>query len=808
MNKLADNAADTARNLNADNEDTADTADTGNDNGIAEILGTPAGPETEATAMLMISLGIALNPRARSTNRRKAAATLRRVGRGLDRTRPHPVEMLAADLLDNMQKEADQSLMNLLIIQARQARAGIDQAGTALEALAPAKHDRGTYHTAEPAATLMARLCVPEERDWSIAATPKGLKIADYACGAGALLTAAYQRVRELHQAAGGNPAVLHQHMMHHCITGTDISPAAVALTTEALARMEPRMNFTKTRIGRMPYGPEGPDRKPALGALDLLFEDEMPTRTVNAVNRAGSGEPMPPDAWGPRTQDVVLMNPPFSRPIRHHVLDQHAGARPGRQSTAGELVELRRRLEKLTQRYGASPGIGAAYPMAILALRNTASNGRVGLIIPLTALSGSSRHGGGWQNFRDSLLTEFNNITVLSTAAYGNEGNSFSNTTTIAEALITARRLREGETPDHTVMFVNLNRTPADNDEARTLAQAVLERQQRRVPGETRELNSGKEPHGHATCRTAGTGETWDGARKLDPGLAETAREIAAGQLGGAPTTPMCTLGELANVGGNSKPGPVRTPGPRGKPRRNEVWVLHRRDCRHDTKMNARQPEVAGTRPRATKVRQRQAPLSKLHVSSNMRFNSQPTAACITRVPALGGNGWPAADTKDPRTEKALAVWLNSTLGLICLWAQSNLTQNGLGFCSTKRLRELPVLDPRRLSEKQMTAITSIFDDMSDMIMRPASEAWEDPVRNELDRRLIENVLDATEVQKAALAAARARWCLEPTVQGRKGHTKPQAKNMERLRKADGEAHRNLQGNEGSRAGNANAGH
>ena len=107
MNKLADNAADTARNLNADNEDTADTADTGNDNGIAEILGTPAGPETEATAMLMISLGIALNPRARSTNRRKAAATLRRVGRGLDRTRPHPVEMLAADLLDDMQHPSE-----------------------------------------------------------------------------------------------------------------------------------------------------------------------------------------------------------------------------------------------------------------------------------------------------------------------------------------------------------------------------------------------------------------------------------------------------------------------------------------------------------------------------------------------------------------------------------------------------------------------------------------------------------------------------------------------------------------------------
>ena len=56
---------------------------------------------------------------------------------------------------------------------------------------------------------------------------------------------------------------------------------------------------------------------------------------------------------------------------------------------------------------------------------------------------------------------------------------------------------------------------------------------------------------------------------------------------------------------------------------------------------------------------------------------------------------------------------------------------------------------------------------------MLPANEAYRDPVRQELDRALLVDVLGLPDSILDSLDALRASWCAEPTVHGGKS-TRP----------------------------------
>lgn len=773
---------------------------------VAELLAAPDTPETNAAAAYLIGLAIALNNPGKGTIRQNipkevTPETLRQTSPSDPAVRPRPVQELAAELLDAANNGPENPRRNALLYEiASIAKNHVGQANAPLELLTPDRREKGAYYTAPPTATLMARLCVPENWEWSKPRTLRSLKIADYACGAGALLAAAYRRVRELHRQAGGQPAKLHRRMMSHCLTGTDISPAAAALTVETLARIEPGEKFDHTRIARIPYGPAGPDRKPALGALNMLTIAGTNPTGARAIRAGRRGKPLllPADARTRDSQDIVIMNPPFSRPFNYEALDQNAGARQENKSTPEEIEALKQKTAEIIRELGADLQIGAAYPMAMLALRNTAPGGRCCLIHPATALTGGGGgraisqnqrridgKGPGWRNFRMALLNGWNEIKVLTTATYRNQGNNFSGGGNIAEVLITARKLMPGEQPKHVVKFVNLNGPPAKDDEAEQLADAINHATDIIRAGQTLEVRPKNGPQGYATALGQIPGEPWNAARKLDPSLAEAARAMTMGKLPDGLKLPLTSLGNIAEIGVNSTPKEPRRIGKGHQPAPDEEWLIQYRDARRDTSMKARPLDHAAKDPNVKHQESKRVPVARLHVSSSIRYNSQPTAACLTAKPALGGYGWPAAEVSNSDSEKALALWLNSTPGLICLWYQANQTQNGIGFLSNIQLRELPVINAKKLAAAQIKAMNRIFDDLDERKMLPASEAWQDPARMELDRRLLKEALGADDETLNALNKLRTKWCLEPTVQARKGYTKPQAENMERLRAA-----------------------
>ena len=96
-----------------------------------------------------------------------------------------------------------------------------------------------TFYTLPASAALLARLAVAKLQgvdDWSDAEAIGKLRIADFACGTGALLSAVYEQIAAKHERAGGDPAALHRAMMEDVLYGCDVMPSAIHITGSTLS--------------------------------------------------------------------------------------------------------------------------------------------------------------------------------------------------------------------------------------------------------------------------------------------------------------------------------------------------------------------------------------------------------------------------------------------------------------------------------------------------------------------------------------------------------------------------------------------
>ena len=118
---------------------------------------------------------------------------------------------------------------------------------------------------------------------------------------------------------------------------------------------------------------------------------------------------------------------------------------------------------------------------------------------------------------------------------------------------------------------------------------------------------------------------------------------------------------------------------------------------------------------------------------------------------------------------EKAVCVWFNGTPGLISYWINSNRTQSGRSRTTVTAIPNIPSLDVTKLDAECLQAAVQTYDDLCQKPMLPANESWRDPVRQELDRRLLTEVLGLDGDAVEQLAILRNQWCREPTVTGTK---------------------------------------
>ena len=160
----------------------------------------------------------------------------------------------------------------------------------------------------------------------------------------------------------------------------------------------------------------------------------------------------------------------------------------------------------------------------------------------------------------------------------------------------------------------------------------------------------------------------------------------------------------------------------------------------------------------------------SRTHYNLYLQFNANSTIVLFTENPSVGVNRLTNVAFEYPQHEIAFALWCNSTLGLMCHWIHSGKQQSGRGILTLKTLATTPTLDVRELSDAALANAESIFERMKYKRMLPVNECAHDPVREELDRCLLTDVLGITsDSVLESMQTLREMLCAEPSIHGGK---------------------------------------
>ncbi len=697
-----------------------------------------------------------------------------------------PIFRIASDILLPIRDGTAQRILDRLAMVANEldalgATSQRDLCGRMFQRLITDRKFLATFYTLPSSAALLAELAVSRLNvNWSDAEAVCALRIADFACGTGALLNAAYAAVLARHRGGGGDDKAIHARMMENALIGADIMPAASHLTASVLSSTHPNVPFRNTAIFTLPYGdpPEETARPPALGALDLIARETAPSlfgtgdQQVLGVEEGDARQVDLPH----RSCDLVIMNPPFTRPTNHEAttvpVPSFAGFATGDEEQRAMSRQLRRMRSTGMVGHGNA---GLASNFIDVAHVKIKKGGVLALVLPASFLQGES-----WKAARRLLHEQYRDIAIVSIAAVGMTDCAFSADTGMAEVLVIATR-REGD--DQGALFLNLFQRPQSILEAVTLGLAV-----RRLPSD---LASGSVSFAVGASVgvyiRASLLETGNAAVK-ETGVAQAAEALTRARLqlprqGKETGLPLIRLGALGERGlldrdiiGNDRsqeglprgPFDVASIGVGDVPTWPALWSHSAtRETRIVVEPDSQGLVRPGCEERAVYAWDRTA--SRLHFNRDFRVNSQPLAACMTPEKSIGGRAWPNFLCTNRRWEKSLALWANTTLGLIAFWWIGTRQQQGRAILTLSKLPALTVLDARQLSSAQLERADAMFEDFAARDLLPANEAWRDHTRQELDRTILMDLLGLPSDLLEPLDLLRRQWCAEPSVHGSK---------------------------------------
>ena len=673
-----------------------------------------------------------------------------------------------------------------------------------------------TFYTRPASALFLAELAVARlDVDWADPDAIVDLRVGDMACGTGALLTAVYRRVAERHRVAGGDEADIHRGLVEDVLIGCDIMPAAVHLTAARLSGERPDIDYTTTKTWIMPYGqapgPAGPEIK--IGSLDLLRGNKTPalwgdgTYAVTAHGDTATTTAEIPDG----SLDLVIMNPPFTRPTNHEAITDFdipvpsfAGfstEKPEQKAMSDALKAIKRRLPKPVAGHG-NAGLGSNF--VDLAHAKLKPGGVLALILPAKVIEGPA-----WENTRTLLARSYTNITVVTISSprgVTSESRSFSADTGMAEAIIVATRRAADDIPDlqattrpSDAAYAILNDRPTTSAAAVETALTVIGHRRGMGP-----LSVGEQAIGWAITAKLDPSGGGHPSGVSNPDVAQAARSLTEGQLAlppheslNLPITPLRHLGNRGPVhrdingktpgGGSRGPFDVEELSDRTEYRLANWPILWSHDNKHETSLVVLPCSRGVVRPDMTAAAHKIwdgykhqdgepiAGASRLHINYEFQLNAQALGACLTPGPAVGGRAWPSfaptpTDTDENPWEKALSLWLNTTLGLVARWWVSSRQQTpGRANLTITTIGNIPVLDLRTIPSTTVGGMAEVFDYFVGATLLPANEAFRDNIRKAIDRAVLCDVLGLPETILGPLAKLRLQWCVEPSVHGSK---------------------------------------
>ena len=679
------------------------------------------------------------------------------------------VDRVLATLCDTAKELVDQRLTQVH-----------ELAGTVFQRLIiDRKYVKANYTRLESVALLSA-LILPKTQE-----NVSELKVADFACGTGSLLNGVYQRILELHEQAGGKGSLIHTRMVEKNLVGCDVMPNASHLTASLLTSTYPDLKIGTTRIHTMPYGRQR-DGSYALGALDLIDAPEetpplpMMGIEIQQVGGEDDTEVITQHEFRHNEFDVVVLNPPFTRPDSDASSGTPKAVFKGSGRDKKEERKMRKARGQKKWRVGdGNAGLASDFvDLADKMLKNN-GNSKMGFILPIACLV--SPH---WKKVRNMWATEYHDVVVITIADAKGENCAFSADTTIAECMVVATKGKRANNTGRGT-FISLNHRPQNVIESLEIANTTHRldnlRRLEDEPSGGDLLKVGDGSVGHVLSCPLQIDSAWDAVRIREMALIQSAHRLAKGEMW-LPTqvSPLeiriCSVGDIAEVSAHHRD--IHEEGERGA---FDVEKSYTNTDLHPGLWHVNAPAQRAMmvepdchlikRPnRHDKAQAILARNGRVHFNVMIGFNANSLGVLFTEKPTLGINSLPNVVLKKQVYDYVWTLWGNSTLGLLLHWAHSGKQQPGRGVSSRTALLQMPTLDVRCLSDKALVNAERIFHALKHQRMLPFNEADHDPVRHELDRLLLSEVLDITsEDAHNAVHRLRELLCAEPSIHGGK---------------------------------------
>jgi N-6 DNA methylase len=599
----------------------------------------------------------------------------------------------------------------------------------------------GTYYTSVSAATLLLKLTLAAKwkQDFGNPAELASFKVADLACGTGTLLMATAQALSDAYikqRAANDLPleakdmSTLHRTLMENVLHGYDVLPSAVHLTASTLAMLAPDVAFVRMGLFVMPLGMDHGIAK--LGSLDFFISHIIKTQMAldyshTETIRTGAAFSRETVAELPRL-NLCVMNPPFVRSVGGNLLFGSLPDERGRLQT-----ELKRRVKQI----GASATAGLGSVFVALADRWLNREGRLAFVLPAALASGEA-----WADTRKLIASRYHLETVVS--SHDAERFNFSENTDLSEILFIARRLNHEEMPSSTT-YISLWRNPRSIHEAIDLANRITQiHAPVTIEGSGITTISGPSGKlGEITSVPAATGEqNWIGALFAQTELFRICWALEKGVLRlpdqrDTIPIPLCRLDALGAL------GPDRKRIHEGFKVTTEDWTPYPAFWGHESakvrtisqKPNARL-SVWLESPRGPEY----GPhlwerAGRLLLVERLWPVTQRVLAVGFDTNILGNTWWSLkSDSLSLDQEKALLLWLNSSLALLLYFGRRVVTRSAWMQMKQPAWASMPVLDVHALSSKQLASLKAYYDSLSLEELQPLAQLKADPIRCKID--------------------------------------------------------------------------
>lgn len=611
----------------------------------------------------------------------------------------------------------------------------------------------GTYYTSLPAAAMLLKLALrPEgwDKTWDDVQSVGQLRIADLACGTGTLLMAAADVIVDNYVSAAASKSKpvdlieLHKQITQEIINGYDVLPSAIHLTASTLAMRSPNVQVDRMHLYSLPLGGVGNK----LGTLEFLNDISIATYDMFG---ALSDTSTPQQVTGKGIQqryinlpdlDLCVMNPPFVRSVGGNLL---FGSFP-----ADERGEMQTKLKKLAKKVSANVTSGLGSVFVGLGNRQIKVNGRLALVLPKALLSGVS-----WGDTRQ--LINDNYVLDYVIVSHDAERWNFSDSTDLSEVLLVATKFsnRAVEMRGHKAKVVNLWRNPTKSLEALAIVSQILQATPPDLvdgQGATQITLNGEKAGEIITMSWGEMREDWFlPCAFAQSDLTRSAYYLLKGNLWipgkrDRIAIPLCQLGNLGKLGPDRRDIHDGFEAVESQTAYASFWG---HDASSIFTIAQKANKYLSPLPKAKPGRNlRKAadlwPLSgRILLAERMRLNTQKLVAVYVDEPVLSNVWWSFAfnelTMRQQLEEKALAIWLNSTLAILMLLVTRDETEGAWVDFKKPSLTAMPVLDVRALSSEQIAILASAYDRVAALELKPLSQMASDEVRKQIDNAIAE---------------------------------------------------------------------